>query len=242
MKTFYTFLLVISMISMFGQQSDFSFPMKGDYIYYQFDDTTQNSKYCIKHYSNYSENSQQNTTAIEFQQSILKKTQNLNELKLDVWGGDLNVTSVNFNPPMSTTVTDDQKCIGECSGGSLIINLPVGNPILPEPLLFSLMTIGKFKIGGQLIQATVKIRFTGDNSYSLIFTKFSIKYSGTKGLSVVTEDVDLEKIYTTLQQNKKDDKMYAKSSKTLMEIDRIVKALAGIYQKELRKAYEVDEL
>lgn len=215
------------------------FPMKGDYIYYEFEEETKNTEHCIMHYSCMIDSTMKsNPSAMELMMNVMKKAQNLNEMRVTLVG--LKNTSVNF----AIQPTTSYSCTGEIKSPSgFYLTLPTGAQLLESNLLFSLFTIGKFKVSSQMITATIKVEFKSKNKYSLIFTNFKIKYNGTQGTKIVTEELDLEEVYKTLQEKgKQDDKMYDKSMQSMKELDEIIKSCAQIYSKELKRTYEIDEL
>ena len=244
MKIISTLALMIAMVSAYGQDTLSGFPMKGSYIYYQFDESTANKKYCIKHYSNQYENGQMNTSASEFAQNVQKKAQNLDKLKLNLFSTTgVSKTTVTFLIYSSQVNSDS--CVGEVSMPlALQLTIPVQNQLFEDVVIFALCTSGKFKISGQMITATVKVKFKDKNNYSLIFTNFKIVYMGMKGLNtMIKEELSLEDIYNEIQKNgSQKDKMYTKGKNTMKEIDSFVKACAKIYQDELKRIYEIDEL
>ena len=231
-------LLQLFQTSLLFAQVDL-FPMKGDYIYYEFKEETKNTEHCIMHYSCMMDSTMKmNPSAMELMMNVLKKSQNMNEMKVTLVG--LKNTTVNF----AIQPTTNHSCTGEIKSPSgFYLTLPTGAQLLESNLLFSLFTVGKFKVSSQMITATIKVEFESNNKYSLIFTNFKIKYTGTQGSKVVIEELDLEEVYKTLQEKgKQDDKMYDKGLQTMKEIDEIIKSLANIYSKELKRTYEIDEL
>lgn len=232
-------LITLTLVNLIGFAQDDLFPMKGSYIYYEFEEETDNTKHCIKHYlSGLDSTGQVNASAIEFKANVQKKCQNLNEIKSTLVG--LKHTTVN----MAIQLAVNYSCTGEIeTPHGFYITLPTGAKLLENNLLFSLFTVGKFKVLSQNITAVVKVEFEADNKYSLIFTNFKIKYTGTKGTKYITEELDLEEVYSALQENgKQNGKMYDKSMKSMKEIDEIIKSCAKIFSKELKRTYEIDEL
>lgn len=227
-------LAVLFVSPLIASSQDDLFPMKGNYIYYDFEEETNNTKHCIKYYSSALDSlGQPNTSASEFVIAVMKKCMNLNELKVTL--GGLKNTDIKFmvNPSLS------KDCAGEIkSPNAFTLKLPTGTQILEDNILFSLLTVGKFKVSGQSISATVKVVFKSGNKYSLVFTNFQITYFGTQGTKVVNETLNLEDVY----KNLKNSRMYDKGKKSMQEIDELVKACAKIYSQELKRIYEIDEL
>ena len=163
----------------------------------------------------------------------------MNEAKVTL--GGIKDTRVTFAPGFALY---NKK--GSCSGEhklakSLRITLPVKTKLLESSVLFSLMTSGKFKVSSQFVTATLIVKFIDKNNYEIIFTNFTVNYTGMKGVRVITEEIDLEDIQKSIMANDK-SKMYAKSKQSIEDIDAIVNACAKLYSKELKKAYELDEL
>jgi hypothetical protein len=182
---------------------------------------------------------QLNLSSTELMVNVQKKCQNLNEIKFTLVG--LKETMVNFMVPTQTTA--NVSCTGEISPGTFFLTLPTGAMLLENNLLFSLLKVGKFKVYNQVITATVKLKFESKNKYSLIISNFKIKYSGTQGTKLVTEEINLEEVYSALQEKGKlDSKMYDKSMESMRELDNIIKICAKIYSEELKRVYEIDEL
>lgn len=227
-------LTVLFILPLIASSQDDLFPMKGDYIYYDFEEQTHNTKHCIKYYSSvYDSLGQSNSSASEFVIAVMKKCMNLNELKVTFRG--LKNTDIKFM--INPSLTKD--CIGELnSPNGFTLKLPTGTQILENNILFSLLTIGKFKVYGQLISATVKVVFKSDTKYSLVFTNFQITYYGTQGTKAVNETLNLEEVC----KNLKNSRMYDKGKKSIQEIDKLVKACAKVYSQELKRIYEIDEL
>jgi hypothetical protein len=177
--------------------------------------------------------------ASELALTVRMKAQNLNEMKVTLVG--LKNTLVTFAVNPSLTIMTG--CTGEIkSPNGLLLSLPAGTQLLEESLLFSLVTIGKFKVSGQSISATVKVVFKSDNKYSLVFTNFQITYYGTQGTKVVTEMLNLEDVYKNLKNGDPNSKMYDRGMKSMKEIDELVKACARIYSEQLKRVYETNEL
>lgn len=232
-------LFTLTLVNLIGFAQDDLFPLKGSYIYYEFEEETDNTKHCIKHYSAMLDSTgQQNASAMEFMMNVQKKCQNLNEMKVTLVGLKNTMVNMTVQPAMNYSCTGDIK-----SPSGFILTLPTGAQLLENNLLFSLFTVGKFKVSSQMITAVVKVEFEADNKYSLIFTNFKIKYTGTKGTKFITEELDLEEVYSALQENgKQNGKMYDKSMKSMKEINEIIKSCAKIYSNELKRTYEIDEL
>ena len=214
-------------------------PMKSDVVYYSFKHTTENTKKCMKDYVLYNMNGEGMGTTAEVAQNVQKKASNMNELKVTL--GGIKNTVVTFAPGTGVN-SDPESCSGEHKlPNSLQLTLPVKTQLLESNLLFSLMTSGKFKVSGQMVTATLKVRFTDKNNYEIIFTNFIITYTGIKGTSLITESIDLGEVQKKISSGD-NAKMYDNSKKSLEDIDAIVKACAELYAKELKKAYELDEL
>lgn len=237
MKTTLLLILLLQSTIIFSQ--DDLFPMKGDYIYYEFNEKTNNTDHCIAYYSDIIDSTHKhNNTSIEFMTNVLKKVSNMNELKFTLTGLKNVQVIFGIEPAELTDCTEEIK-----TPNGLKLTLPTGAMLLEDNLLFSLITSGKFKVYQQSIAATVKVKFISDNEYSLIFTNFKINYIGTKGSSAITEELDLEEVYKTLQEKgKQNDKMYDKAMETMKELDEIVKGCAKIYSEELKRTYQLDEL
>jgi hypothetical protein len=216
-------------ISMKGNCQEVIFPMKGNFIYYSFEEVTNNKKHCIKYYC----------SSIEFKNNVEKKCKNLNVTKFTLVGPKN--TMVNFIVPIH--MASNTSCIDEFGSPSFFLTLPTGDMLFESNLIFSLITVGKFKVSSQMITATVKLKFESENKYSLIFTNFKIKYTGTQGTKMVTEEINLEEVYSALKEKgKQDNKMYDKSIESMKELDNIIKNCAKIFSEELKRTYEIDEL
>jgi hypothetical protein len=60
---------------------------------------------------------------------------------------------------------------------------------------------------------------------------------------LITEEINLEEVYSALQEKGKlDGKIYDKCKTSLRELDNIIKSCAKIYSEELKRTYEIDEL
>ena len=237
MKTTLLLLTLIRSTMFFAQ--DVVFPMKGDYIYYEFAEQTNNTKHCIRHYSCLMDSTKKyNPSARELMMNVKGKCDNLNEMKVTLVGLKNTSLFMQINP------TTDYSCMGEIkTPNGFNLQLPAGTQLLENNLLFSLFTFGKFKVGIQKITATIKVVFEADNKYSLIFTNFKITYFGSQGTKIIQEELDLEEVYKTLQEKgKQDNKMYDRGIESMKELDQIIKSCANIYSKELKRTYEIDEL
>lgn len=234
-----TIILFLSLFSTTAFCQTDSLPMKGNYVYYEFNEKTSNTKHCIAYYSTATDSTgAPNRSAVQFGANVSKKTLNLNKNQLSLTG--LKNTTIMFTVPVGTS----RKCKGEMNGaGSIMMTLPTGGSLLEYNFLYSLFTIGKFKVSSQVISATVNIKFISDNEYTLVFTNFVITYAGHKGGEFVQEVLNIEDIYKSLQTDgKQDGKMYDKAMESITDLDTIVKALAKIYSEELKRTYELDEL
>jgi hypothetical protein len=156
MKTTLLLILLLQSTIIFSQ--DDLFPMKGDYIYYEFNEKTNNTDHCIAYYSTSLDSTHKaNPTAVEFMTNVTKKASNLNEMKLTLVGLKNTFVTLSIRPRMT----------GDCSGenkipNGLMLKLPTGAMLLEDNLLFSLITSGKFKVYEQSISATVKVKFISD--------------------------------------------------------------------------------
>lgn len=236
LKAFKSLILALSFTTISYSQDDL-FPMKGNYIYYDFEEETSNTKHCIKHYSSSLDSTGQiNSSAGELALAVQQKCKNLNELKVTLVGLKNTQVMIRFTPSMT------KGCTGEISTPTgLMLILPTGTQLLEDNLLFSLVTIGKFKVSSQSISATIKVVFKSNNKYSLTFSNFQITYSGTQGSKYVTEVVNLEDVYKSLRSDP-NNRMYDKGMKSMKEIDDLVRGCARIYSQELKRVYEIDEL
>lgn len=217
------------------------FPMKGNYIYYNFEEQTNNTKHCIKYYSSFNDSTGTfNGKAQEFTMGVQKKCQNMNELKVSLTGLKNTMVAFMIQAQYSPTFS----CTGELTSPSpFVLGLPTGAMLLEDNLLFSLFTAGKFKVTSQVITATIKVKFESKNKYSLIISNFKIKYTGTKGNKIISEELNLEDVYSALQEKgKQSGKMYDKGMESMKEIDKIIRGCAKVYQEELKRIYEIDEL
>lgn len=197
----------------------FVFPMKGDFIYYSLSHTMSNTKHDLKYYFN-RDNS-------NFYKNFMKKSAD-NALS----GSFLNFkgyTMFVMNPPV----------IG--GNGWMKLTFQSGKHLVEDHLLFKLLTIKKFKVSSQDIEATLKLEFNGDSSYTLCFTNFVITYYGNEGGVFKRETIDLEAVYNEIKQKQSlDGKMYDKSAKNLIEIDKFVNEIDKLFYTELDKVIRMD--
>lgn len=233
---------VLSLIAVsshvFSQQN--IFPIKGDYIYYEFSEQTNNSRYCLTHYSSMLDsNGQHNPSAMNFMTNVTSKCQNINNTEIKLTG--LKNTLVTFFVQASASLP--HSCGGEIgTPSSLTMILPTAASLLEGNLLFSLFTSGKFKVSSQIITASTKVKFDSWNKYTLIFYNIRVKYFGTKGNKAVSEEINMEDLYSLTQKNESSNRMYNKGITTMVEVDRIIRACAKTYSEELKRVYELDEL
>jgi hypothetical protein len=196
----------------------FEFPMKGDFIYYNLEHSMSNSKHDVNYYLNFNNS--------DFYQNFITKSINNFSFKFSASKAALKCF---ISPPL----------IGE--NGTLNVNLPVGFNLLESNLLYSLITIKKFKITSERIDATIKLEVNSENSYSLIFTNFLITYGGNEGGASKFETLDLEEVYNELKNKQTlDNKMYDKTAKNLQDVDRLVKEIDALFFKELDKVIRMD--
>ena len=231
MKILFLFILIFNIS--FSQ--DTIFPFKGKYIFYSYEEKAENVKHCLKYYlSSLDSLNQNNGSSTELMLSLKNKSRNLNSISK----GKQVIFDVN---PILTNWTG---CVGEVKNANgLLITLPTGTQWLEENLLFSLLTVGKFKISSQSITATVKVSFTSRNTYNLSFSNFKITYGGIKGSEYITQELNLEDVYSNIKNNKgQNDKMYDKGIESMIEIDKIVKECAKIFSQEFKRIYEIDDL
>lgn len=195
----------------------FVFPMKGDFIHYSLSHTMSNTKNDLKHYltfgnSDFYNNFIAKSTSLAFSFSAFKKQ-----------------TQCNIITPM----------VGV--NGNLILTLPTGVSLLDGNLLFELITFKKFKISGESVDATIKLELSENNSYTLIFTNFLITYHGMEGGAFKTVTLDLEDVYNEIKQKQSlDGKIYDRSAKNLMEINKFVHIVDELFYTELDKVIRMD--
>ncbi len=195
------------------------FPMKGDFIYYDFKHTTNN----LNHDLNFYFVSEQS----DFYNNFGRKAGN-NLITNAFPRGSL----CNISPPIPGAPGEP---------GGLEIHLPAGVAVLDQNLLFALVTWKKFKVKETLFSAKVKLVLNNKNSYSLIFTNFLITYYGWEGANFKSETLDLELVIGELKKSGKlEGKMYDKTNKNMLEIDRIVKSIDELFETELTKAIKMD--
>lgn len=217
-------------------QSLVELPMKGKYIYYSFDETTNNTKKCLKEYFNSFKEQGVFNTGPHASSNILQKLQSFNKFTAEF--NTIKNTMV-IIPGLSSL---DFGCEGEVPF-SLTLMMPTGNMFFESNLLFSLITMGKFKIISQTVTANGKLKFHSANSYSLIFSNFVVKYMGMQGYSVINEVLNLEDVYAEIQKlGEQKNKMYDRGNKTLAELDVLIRKLANLISSEIIKTYEIDEL
>jgi hypothetical protein len=215
------------------------FPMKGDFIYYEFKETTSNKNRCIKQYFCMYDSTETLALfqpAYELQNNVKTKCRDLN--KYSISGQN---PIVLFPALMGSKAND---CLGEIpSPSSLCIILPGEVSFLESTLLGSLLNSNKLKVLSQQIKASIKIKFYSKNEYSISFTNFKITYSGKKGNEILNETLDLEAVYKTLlEKGKQSDKMYDRSLEAFTELDNMIKFIAKTYSDELKRIYQIDEL
>lgn len=195
----------------------FVFPMKGDFINYSLSHTMSNTKQDLMYYLNFSntdfyKNFITKSTSLAFSFSAFKK-QTQCFISLPIYG----------------------------ENGNLQLTLPTGVSLLEGNLLFKLITFKKFKIYGESVNATIKLELAENNSYTLIFTNFLITFSGMEGGAFKTVTLDLEDVYNEIKQKQSlDGKMYDKSAKNLMEIDKFVHIVDELFYTELDKVIRMD--
>ena len=195
----------------------FVFPMKGDFINYSLSHTMSNTKQDLKYYLNFSNS--------DFYKNLIQKTTNL---------------SFSFSAFKKQTQCFIQTpMVGD--NGNLNLKLPTGGSLLEGNLLFELITFKKFKISGESVDATIKLELAENNSYTLIFTNFVITYYGMESGAFKTVTLDLEDVYNEIKQKQSlDGKMYDKSAKNLMEIDKFVHIVDELFYTELDKVIRMD--
>lgn len=195
----------------------FVFPMKGDFINYSLSHTMSNTKHDLMYYltmsnSDFYKNFITKSTTLAFSFSAFKKQ-----------------TKCFISTPM----------FGR--NGNLTLTLPTGVSLLEGNLLFELITFKKFKISSEAVNATIKLELAENNSYTLRFTNFLITYSGMEGGAFKTVTLDLEDVYNEIKQKQRlDGKMYDKSAKNLMEIDKFVHIVDELFYTELDKVIRMD--
>jgi len=212
--------------------------MKGDFIYYEFKETTNNKNRCIKQYfCSHDSTVEVFQPALDLKNNVELKCNDLN--KISIWGKE---TVVGFDAPLGSNVKD---CLGDIPSppGSINFILSGDVPFLESTLLGSLLNSNKFKVSAQMIVPTMKIKFYSKNEYSIVFTNFKITYAGTKGNEDLYETLDLETVYRTLlEKGKQNGKMYDNSLEAFRELDKMIKFIAKTYSDELKRIYQIDEL
>ena len=232
MKSLLAFF-VLCAFSLYSQKD--LLPIKGDFIYYEFKEKTSNKKHFIKNYFVAGE------TAGNLSVNIQRRVMDLN--KISIGGGD---PTVQFEPPIGMPsydgkLLDCKEDIRSLEG--LTVGLSSESSWLKNIFFLTRVNEDKLKVTGQAITAVVKLKFYSDNEYSLILTDFKIGYSGTKGKSIVTETLNLDDVYKSVQEKgKQDDKLYDRASESFVELDNMIKEISKIYSEELKRAIQLDEL
>ena len=126
------------------------FPMKGDFICYSFPHTMTNTKHDLNHYLNF--------TNSDFYKNFITKSMNY----AFTFSFIKKSTQCLTKPPL----------IG--ANGSIELTLPTGSNLLESNLYFQLLTIKKFKVSSEKVNATLKLELNGENGYTLTFTNFLI--------------------------------------------------------------------
>jgi hypothetical protein len=111
-----------------------------------------------------------------------------------------------------------------------------------------LLNMKKKKIVSHHIKADIILKVHSNNEYSLIFTNFKyhtqyIKGGGFSG-EVGSDIINVEELLNVI--NDKENK-YRKTEKETAQkyiefIDKLTKGIAGVFQTELKRMYEIDEL
>ena len=195
----------------------FVFPMKGDFIHYSLSHTMSNTKHDLKYYFN-RDNS-------NFYKNFMKKYSD------NTYSGSFfkGYTIFTINPP------------GIGGFGWMKLTFQTSKHLVEDRLLFNLLTIKKFKVLSQDFEAALKLEFYGDSSYTLCFTNFVITYYGNEGGVFKRETLDLEAVYNEIKQKQSlDGKMYDKSAKNLMEIDKYINEIDKLFYTELDKVIRMD--
>jgi hypothetical protein len=214
-------------------------PMKGSYIFYEFKETTANTKRPILEYFKFA------GKGMQFIQNVTPKYQELWNMSwktnffLSTLKADFSSVSVSH-----TFINDEGHA---ATPGYLQINLSPKSNFLDNSGLGVILNMKKKKIVSHFIKADVIIKVYSKNEYSLIFTNFKYHTTYIKGTfsgEVGTEIINVEELMTVI--NDKENKFRKTEKETAQKyvdfIDKFTHSISGVFQKELKRLYEIDEL
>lgn len=212
-------------------------PMKGKYIYYSFENIESNSKRCLRDYFlSVDPSGRLSTLSNSIILGIYQKVANLNKTTFSY------VNIKNTNVILTFLPELNYSCEGEINF-NVGVFLPKGSMFFESNLLYSLITMNKFKVVSQSITLKGKLKFKSANEYNLIFTNFVINYAGMQGNTILNEVLNLEDVYAEIQKlGGQKNKMYDRGINTLKELDILIKKIAALISSEIIKTYEIDEL
>lgn len=235
------FLVLLSVqLNVAAQQT--VLPMKGSYIFYEFKETTANTKRPILEYFT------QAGKGMQFIQNVAPKYQELWNMswKTNLFLGTLksDFSSIMVSHVLLNENGEPNSLSGQ---GSLIIHLTPQSNFLDNSGLGTLLNMKKKKITSLYIKADVIIKVYGKNEYSLIFTNFKYHTSYIKGTftgEMGSEVINVEELLTVV--NDKENKFRKTEKETAQKyvdfIDKLTHEISDVFQKELKRLYEIDEL
>jgi hypothetical protein len=220
-----------------------SLPIKGNYIFFDFREKTSNTKRPILDYFSVSDNKK---GASLFQNCLPKYM----EFYKFSWNNNL------FSSRLKSDFTGilAQNCFLDHQGeivmtpGYLQIMLSPQSNFLDNSGLGLLLNINKKKIVSHHIKADMILKVHSNNEYSLIFTNFKYHTQYIRGGAfsgeVGSDIINVEELLTII--NDKENK-YRKTEKETAQkyiefIDKLTKGIASVFQAELKRMYEIDEL
>ena len=238
MKKIFFFVLLGIQLNLTAQQT--VLPMKGSYIFYEFKETTANTKRPILEYFT------QAGKGMQFIQNVAPKYQELWNMswKTNLFLGTL---KSDFSSIMVSHVLLNEEGEPVMNQGSLQINLTPKSNFLDNSGLGALLNMKKKKILSHYIKADVVIKVYANNEYSLIFTNFKYHTSYIKGTfkgEMGSEIINVEELLTVV--NDKENKFRKTEKETAQKyvdfIDKLTHEVSDVFQKELKRLYEIDEL
>jgi hypothetical protein len=238
MKKILFFVLLGIQLNLTAQQT--VLPMNGSYIFYEFKETTANTKRPILEYFT------QAGKGLQFIQNVTPKYQELWNMS---WKSNifLNTLKSEFSSIMVSHVLLNEQGEPLYGQGSLQINLTPKSNFLDNSGLGVILNMNKKKIISHFIKADVVIKVNSKNEYSLIFTNFKYHTSYIKGTftgEMGSEVINVEELLAVV--NDKENKFRKTEKETAQKyvdfIDKLSHEISSVFQKELKRLYEIDEL
>jgi hypothetical protein len=238
-KKFLLIFILHSSLFLQGQQT--ILPMKGKYIFIEFREKTNNTKRPILDYFSVANEGKGNS----LYQNCLPKY-----MEFYKFSWNTNIFSSKLKSDFTRIMASH--CFLDNNGeihlpGYMQIMLSPQSNFLDNSGLGLLLNMSKKKIISHHINADMILEVHSNNEYSLIITNFKYftqyikgSFSGESGSNVINVEELINVVNDKENKYRKTEKETAQ--KYIEFIEKLTKGIAKVFQEELKRMYEIDEL